>query len=121
MATAKMKSEFNPSVLNFRFFSTRAATLAIRIPKPTPRAISKITFQTSPIPSPLPFSTDIMARVSMWAIGSLLPLSTSISCAVSPFRFNLLLLKMANTEAASVELRMAPSSRLWGQSHPIAK
>lgn len=48
--------------------------------------------------------------VNMYDIGSLLPLSISSIEANPPLRFNLLDLKMENTDAASVEKTTAPKS-----------
>ena len=54
----------------------------------------------------------IIAIVSMYAVGSLLPLSTSSREAVWSRRFSRLERRMENTEAASVEAMTAPSRKL---------
>ena len=49
--------------------------------------------------------------VSIYAQGSLLPLSNSNIDAIDPFKFNLWDLKIANTDAASVDPTIAPISK----------
>ena len=58
---------------------------------------------------------EIMASatmVSMYAMGSLLPLSISKRGAVECFRLRFLERRIENTEAASVELKTAPIRKL---------
>ena len=54
----------------------------------------------------------IPIRVSIYENGSLLPLSSSKIGAVEYFKLSLLNLKIENTEAASVELMVAPIRKL---------
>ena len=75
---------------------------------PNPSCFMKMSAKFSDCP---PRISDKMMIVSIYAKGSLLPLSSSRIGAERYFRLSFLLLRIANTLAASVELITAPSRK----------
>ena len=98
-----------------RFLRTILASIAISTPVTIPMPVSEMKSRMAEPPPLPPFMTEITMSVSIWLMGSLLPLSTSISGVMFPLRFNFFSLRIANTEAASVEETTAPSSMLSAQ------
>lgn len=90
-------------------------------PKPAPNTIWANTIQANPHPDAVPFTTEIMMAVSIYAAGSLLPLSISSIGAVLFLRPSFFPLRMEKTEAASVELTTAPRRKLSAHPHRSAK
>ena len=93
------------------FFSKPIPSSAQPTPIAVPNAscFTNISALSPPAAPPLP-STASIITVSIYAQGSLLPLSISNIEAELYFRFRFLERSMLNTEAASVELSTAPIS-----------
>ena len=117
-----MKRESKPEVGNFMRLSAQMPALAIRMPKPAPKASWEKSIQaTFPTLVPPPVIMESMMMVSIYEHGSLEPLSISSIGAELFFRPSLRERSMENTEAASVELTTEPMRRLSTQPHPSAK
>ena len=101
----------SPSAISFVFVKTVSVILACIIPINTPNKICFTIVAPRGMDSPTPIML-IAIIVSRYAIGSLLPLSTSRIDAVPLFRFSFFFRKIANTLAASVEESTAPIRKL---------
>ena len=116
-----MNRESKPSPLIRYRSSTQMASLAIPTPHPAPNASWAKSIQEMPSAVALPFMMLSIRAVSMYANGSLLPLSISSIGAVLFLRPSFLDLRMENTDAASVELTTEPSRKPSTHPHRRAK
>ena len=111
----------NPAIEKRTCFNRQTAANAIIAPKTRPNTICSTTSSIICAPLACPFAIAMNVAVSMYAQGSLLPLSTSRSEAVLYFKFNFFDRRIANTDAASVEPTSEPIRKLSVQSIPNAK
>ena len=107
-----MKTKSNPLVSNWNRRRKNNTTSANTAPIPTPNTIcAKTWYRTEPAETEVSIIATTMVTIK-YAIGSLLPLSTSSRDAVPYFKFSFFARKMEKTEAASVELMTEPISKL---------
>ena len=105
--SASINTVYIPFVTTLVFVSTHIPNTASTTPIATPYTIcAKIAYGT--VERFSPFTREIPTTVSIYAVGSLLPLSISSREATPSFKFSFFFRKMENTLAASVQEMTAP-------------